>query len=200
MTASKDKMNRLSKVIINKLIKDNIINGGMEEEYTYAFETMIEKYSSYSFLLMLALYFDMVIPTIVFMVFFFSIRRRTGGLHLDTYWECLFGTGCIYVFLIKILYPLMIENIELLYILLVLSFFCIIFIGAVSHPNMNWSKEELKETKRSSRALISLQLMSISSLAILRANEACIIFAAFGVILCGILLFIAKIIKQEVKL
>lgn len=185
--------------LVEQMINNNIIESKMEQEYFYALEVFFEKLIIYISILIISVYLDLLIPTLIFLVFFCGLRSRTGGYHLNTYLKCFIGTVGIYVMFAKWLYPWLDKNINYIFLILFFSLVFIFVIGAVNHPNINWSKTELEETKKASRVMLFLQCISIISFTVLGVHKDCIIFATLGVMLCAILLIAAKICKQEVR-
>ena len=76
------------------------------------------------------------IPSILFLLFFLSLRKRTGGLHFRTYAKCYLATVVAYIIIVSIS-PILSENLYLLLVIFIFAICCIGFIGTVNHPNMN---------------------------------------------------------------
>ena len=189
---------QLSKYLSDMFLKSDLIEKEEIEYYVYALEIMIEKAATYLIILAIAVQFKKIIPTFIFMICFFSLRKYTGGYHMSTYFRCLLGTIMTYALFNKFGHLFFQNNIEILYIGLIISVICILGIGAVNHPNMEWEKEELAENKKIARTLVLIEVVCIFCGVILQMNTDCIIFSAFAVILCAVLLTISKITKQEV--
>ena len=177
--------------LVDQLIKNELIEGIQRDEYLYSLECFIEGILTTGSLLILGICFGKLIPTIVFLIFFFSLRRRTGGFHLDTFGGCYIGTLVLYVIISASAKCIMSEPV-LLAILTVCAFVSILVIGTVNHPNIDMSKEELNAAKVSS-------MMLVGFLWWVRANIEIIVYMCLAIILCSGLLIVAKIIKQEVR-
>lgn len=81
------------------------------------------------------------------------------------------------------------------------AIFAIILIcimGTINHPNMDMSKSELQESKKSARLVVIIEAMLIAVLAYLKTDILYIGYMSVAVILCAFLMCLAKIIKQEV--
>lgn len=190
-------IHKLSNTISVCMRKDHLISEELEEAYSYAIETMSERIITYTALLLLSVAFDKLIPTIVFMVCFLSLRGRTGGFHMPSFISCFIGTITIYIVFVKCLSPIILNYKNYFLIAFIISAIIIMFFGAINHPNMGWSKEEYEESKKAARMNVCLQVTCILALNLIRVNNDCIVYAAFAVILCAVLLCIAKIINQE---
>lgn len=189
-------IHKMSNSLSECLIKENLIEADLKENYSYAIETICEKWITYAAIFLSALYFQTVIPTLLFLLFFLSLRRYSGGLHMPSFGGCLIGTVMIYICFNNWGYPFLEDNARLMYTLVSLSVGFIMIVGTVNHPNMNLDCKEFKACKKSARIMVILEAMSILLFIILNFNMAIIVFAAFGVILCAVLLFIGKIIEE----
>ncbi|TGY87132.1 hypothetical protein E5329_26980 [Petralouisia muris] len=185
------------KYLVNQLVENELIEEIQRDEYLYSLECFIEGILTTGSILILAICFRKLIPTIMFLLFFFSLRRRTGGFHLDTFGSCYIGTLILYV-LIIISAEYIIREPVLLALLTVCACVSILIIGTVNHPNIDMSKEELKAAKMTSRLLVSLLMMLVGFLWWVGTNMEIIAYMCLGIILCASLLVIAKI-EQEVK-
>lgn len=88
------------------------------------------------------------------------------------------------------------------YIMYSLLFFAVIVIeviGTVNHPNIDFEKNELRETKKAARLLILIEVGIIAVLIALEINKLYVSYMSIAIILCSSLMCLAKIIKQEVK-
>ncbi len=72
-------------------------------------------------------------------------------------------------------------------------------IGTVNHPNIHMNILELTAIKKSARILVILEGSIIYAFSLIDANSGCVCYTSIAVILCAILLGLAKIIKQEVS-
>lgn len=72
----------------------------------------------------------------------------------------------------------------------------ILLIGAVNHPNMEWSKKEYENCKALARIAVIVELFIITSFLYLGMEKDYILFMSFGMILCAFLLALGKITKQ----
>jgi len=184
--------------LVRKLEDEKLINMEHREHYEYALITMAERYITIGTIVLLAVIYKQIIPTLCFTSFFFSLRKRTGGYHANKFWQCYLGTVLTYVMIIKMGMVLS-KNLIFLYGLLFISVVLIAVIGTVNHPNMDMEREELRESKKAARLLTLLDIVIILLLIALGIDEIYITYISMAIILCATLLCLAKIIKQEVR-
>lgn len=182
---------------IELMVQNKIIDKEVEDMYIYTFICFLEKFITIASVVLMSLINHTLLPTIFFIVFFFELRKRTGGYHLDKFYKCYLATiaTCLIVMctgeeLTK--YP------RLLFGLLVIAAVYIVIIGTVNHPNMRMNSEEFMESKKLARIIVLLEVSVIFCCILLGADMIYISNMAIAVILCAALLYISKIFKQEV--
>lgn len=186
------------KYLVDQLVKKELIEEMQRDEYLYSLTCFVEGILTIGSILILAICFEKIIPTIMFLLFFFSLRRRTGGFHLNSFGSCFIGTLILYVLIVICAKYAVLERLVLV-LFTVCSYVCILIIGTVNHPNMDMSKEELNASKTSSRLLVSMLIMLVGFLWWIEANMEIIVYMCLAIILCASLLIIAKIVKQEIR-
>lgn len=184
--------------IVNQMELQKIISKSNCEYYEYALIAMTENAVTVGTMLLLGLLFRQFLHTICFLVFFLSLRKRTGGFHADKFWQCYMGTVITYIGVIQIA-PILCRNPAVMYGMLFLAAFVICILGTVNHPNMDMDKSELQESKKAARLLVLMEMMIITVLIYLKADILYIGYMSAAVILCASLMCFAKIIKQEVR-
>lgn len=140
----------------------------------------------------------MLIPTLFFLVFFLSLRKRTGGYHLNSFGQCYVGTVAAYIIILGIT-PILVNYPKLLLGMLFPAICVIKLIGTVNHPNMHMNDEELAESNKAAGIMVVLEGFIIYFFALIRADMVYICYMSAAIILCAVLLCAAKILKQEVK-
>jgi len=189
---------RMAIKLVHKLEKEQLINREDIEDYEYAMITLMERIITMGTIILIAIAYKNILPTICFLFFFLSLRKRTGGYHSDRFWKCYVVTVLVYIVIIKMAI-LFLEHLTLLYGLLLFSIALIVIIGTVNHPNMDMDKEELTESKSAARLLVLLDGLIVLSSILLGIDKIYIIYMSIAIILCATLLSLAKTIKQEVK-
>ncbi len=183
--------------IVNQMEMQKLISKSNCKYYEYALTGMIEHAITVGTMLLLGLLFRQFFHTICFVVFFLSLRKRTGGFHANKFWQCYLGTVIAYIAIMQIV-PILCKKPIAMYGLLFLAMLLVCIIGTINHPNMDMSKSELRESRKAARLLIFMEIMVIAVLVYLKADILYIGYMSVAVILCAFLMCLAKIIKQEV--
>lgn len=185
--------------LVDRMEIENIIRKSERVHYEYALIIMIERFITIGTILVIGFVSKLLIPTICFLIAFLALRKRTGGYHADKFWRCYLATNITYVAVIYLADSLS-GNKTVLFVALALAVLVIEVIGTVNHPNMDMNKEELHAAKSAARLLVLLEIMVIAIWSVLDVNEQCVCYMSIAIILCALLMCIAKIIKQEVKM
>ena len=183
--------------IVNQMEMEKIISKSRCEYYEYALISMVEHAITVGTMLLLGLVFTQFLPTICFMFFFFSLRKRTGGFHANKFWQCYLGTVITYIVVMRIVPVICIKQTEM-YGILFFAVVLICIIGTINHPNIDMSKSELRESKKAARLIVLMEVMIIAVLVYLKVDILYIGYMSVAIILCAILMCLAKLIKQEV--
>ena len=130
-------------------------------------------------------------------IFFFELRKRTGGYHLDSFYKCYFATVAIYL-AVMLTAKSLAKYPQWLFGLVVIATIYIVIIGTVNHPNMQMNVAEFMESKKLARITVLLEVSIILGCVFLGGSIIYISYMAIAVILCAALLYISKIFKQEV--
>ncbi len=184
--------------LVSQMESKKMIDKADREHYEYALITMAEHIITVGTILLIGLVFNQFIQTICFLVFFLSLRKRTGGYHADKFWQCYLMTVIIYIAIIQAAVVLS-ENPVTMYVMLSFAVLVIEVIGTVNHPNMDMDKDELLESKKVARLCVLMETSVIAVLIALKINALYVSYMSLAVILCASLLCVAKVIKQEVK-
>lgn len=184
--------------LVNRMERENIIEKADREYYEYALLTMTEQMIAAASMLMVGMIFRQSVPTVIFLIFFLSLRKRTGGYHADKFWQCYLLTVITYIGVIQAAFVL-VEKPFMMYGILVWAVLVMEMIGTVNHPNMDMDQHELQETKKAARLLALIETGVIAVSAVLEINRLYVCFMSIAMILCSALMCLAKILKQEVK-
>lgn len=192
-------MHNIAVYLTDCLIQNEIAPDSSREEYVYGLEVMIGKIANYSTLLLIAILSKTLVPSMFFMIVFFSLRGRTGGFHAKTPLQCYMGTIVIYLLIIYVMVPLIVGKIWIYAGILVLSWIIIWLFAPVNHPDLDLDNQEIEECKKSVKWLLLLITLCMAAAVILDIRTVCIAYGVVGVGMDTILICIAKILKQEVK-
>lgn len=188
---------KIAIAIVSQMGEEKLISQDRKEHYVYALVTMTEKWITVGTIIGISLVVNQFIPTLFFLGFFLCLRKRTGGYHANTFWQCYLGTMITYI-MITLLCPIMIEYATITYGLVIVSVILIMIFGTINHPNMNMNLAELKESKKAARWFVTLESMIFLAAIPLRISKEYISYMSLAIILCAVLLCVAKILKQEV--
>lgn len=183
--------------LVNQMEIEKIISKSNCEYYEYALISMVEHAITVGTMLILGLIFRNFLPTICFIVFFFPLRRRTGGFHANKFWQCYLGTVITYV-VVMLIVPMLCINQTIMYGILFLAIVLICIMGTINHPNIDINKSELQESKKAARLIVLMEVMIIAALVYLKVDIPYTGYMSMAIILCAFLMCLAKIIKQEV--
>lgn len=188
---------KLAVNLVNQMLENQMIGNSQKENYIYSLIVLMERIITVGTILVISLFIKNLIPTVFFLIFFLSLRARTGGFHCNTFRQCYIGTTVTYV-LIVILTNFWVYQWKLLLWILLLAIATILVIGTVNHPNIRMNALELSESKKAARILVILQGSVIYFFVFLKSDMLYIYYMSIAIILCATLLCLSKILKQEV--
>lgn len=189
---------RMIRKVVHRMNHEHLIEDEKVEEYIYAYECITEKLITVGSILVLSLIRKDLFPTILFLLFFFALRKRTGGYHMKTFSRCYLGTISTYL-LISYTSNQSYRYMYEILIIVGISFIVILIFGTVNHPNMSLDNEELIQLKKSARMITGMEVLVILFLVYIKADRMLTCYLSYAVILCASLMCIAKLTKQEVK-
>lgn len=184
--------------LVNQMEAKKIIEENSREFYEYALVIIAERVISVSTMLIIAIIYKQFFPTAAFLIFFLSLRKRTGGYHADKFWQCYLLTVMSYIGVVQVASVLS-EKSYIMYALLFLAVLVVEVIGTVNHPNIDLDENELRETKKSARLIVLIETGVIVVFAVLKINQLYVSYMSIAIILCSSLMCLAKMIKQEVR-
>lgn len=126
-----------------------------------------------------------------------SLRKRTGGYHLNTFFQCYFATLSVFILVIGVC-DILVDYPRLVLGMLFVAMCIVENIGTVNHPNLHMDNTELEKSKKAARILVLLECSLIYCFALIGMNMVYVCYMSIAIILCATLLGIAKILKQEV--
>jgi accessory gene regulator B len=184
--------------LVDQMTETKLIHKDMAERYIYVAICWMEKSVTIGTIILISIVAHKFLPTMFFLIFFLGLRKRTGGYHLDKFYQCYLATIISYLTILVISASLA-EQSQWLLGMLLLSMLGIGIIGTVNHPNMHMDSSELAESKNEASLIVLLEGIIIFCCIMLGADMIFISYMAIAVILCAALMCIAKILKQEVK-
>lgn len=142
----------------------NIIKPEDVSVYEYGYEIMIAEAINWLITIIIALFTQKIIETIVYMLAFMRLRGALGGFHAKSHWGCIIISTVVYLLclLIAVLTPLKIYWI-LITAGLILHTVLVLTIAPVAHPNKPFinEAERLKFRKKSIRLSVIYSVITI---------------------------------------
>lgn len=184
--------------LVTQMEDRKIIEKSSRDYYEYALIILTEHFIAVGTMLMVGIIFKQFIPTVIFLIFFLSLRKRTGGYHADKFWQCYLATIITYIGIIQ-LAAVLSEKTFIMYSMLLMAVLVIEVIGTVNHPNIDMDKSEFQESQKSARLLVLMEAAVIILLVILGIDQIYVSYMSIAIILCSFLMCLAKLLKQEVK-
>ena len=184
--------------LVDQMTETKLIHKDMAERYIYVAICWMEKFITIGTIILISIAVEKFLPTLFFLLFFLGLRKRTGGYHLDKFYQCYLASVLSYLVILGISTSL-VGYPQLILGMLLFATSVIGIIGTVNHPNMHMDSAQLAESKKEARIILLLEGSIIYCCVLLGADLIFISYMAIAVILCAALLCIAKILKQEVK-
>ena len=184
--------------LVDQMTETKLIHKDMAERYIYVAICWMEKFITIGTIILISIAVEKFLPTLFFLLFFLGLRKRTGGYHLDKFYQCYLASVLSYLVILGISTSL-VGYPQLILGMLLFAMSVIGIIGTVNHPNMHMDSAQLAESKKEARIILLLEGSIIYCCVLLGADLIFISYMAIAVILCAALLCIAKILKQEVK-
>lgn len=189
---------RMARSLARRMIETGLIEENMAGSYIYVAVCLIERFITIGTIILISIIIGRFFPTILFLCFFLGLRKRTGGFHLNKFYQCYIATVASYL-LVAVVSEKMAGHQACILVMLFLSSAIICVIGTVNHPNMHMNSEELAVSKKMAKITVMLEGCVICFSILIGADTILISYMAIAVALCAALLCIAKIIKQEVR-
>lgn len=189
---------KLTAMVVSQMARENIIRHEMKEHYIYVLTILAEKFITIFTIVGISLIVERLVETVIFFLFFFALRKRTGGYHAKNFWQCYLKTIITYLVILWIC-PILSEKQTILYGFTILSVIVILYIGTVNHPNMDMTECELCKSRKMARWTITLESVVVLGFSVFDITAVYASYMSMAIILCAFLLGVAKLIKQEVS-
>ena len=180
------------------LIKNGTISQQSKDNYIYGIEVTMEKLISYSVLFILAVFLKILIPSILFFLFFIVLRGYTGGYHAKTFMGCFISSIFLYLGCSQLMVPFFISESKYVIPVTIVSCIIILILAPMNHPNLNLNHKELRSCKIGTRIVLMIEVIFVVFGIKSGINTVYIVFPFLGTFICAVLLIVAKLIRQEV--
>lgn len=193
-----DGMDKVASKIVDSMLTEQMITNEDRSIYIYSLQMIMEKVIGYVAIFILAIVFNLFLPTVMFILFFGTIRKYSGGFHLSNFSNCFIMSVGVYIIMCKLVYPMLpMYSISSL-IFAIVAGVLVVFIGAINNPNIHWNTTEFEETTALTRYVALIETGVIICMFILGCNSIYLWFMSLGVVLAALLLVIEKV-KKLVK-
>ena len=189
--------NIVDKIVV-QMISENIIDDVSSEKYRYTIVSMFESLITIGTILIIGQLARKFGYMLVFCIFFFSLRRRCGGFHLNSFLKCYFASVLTSLVIMQIT-KVFADYIGLELFMMTVAFLVIEIIGTVNHPNIHMNQQELANSKGIARILAAIECVIIYVTAYLKLNSELIAYMTVALVLCALLMVIAKVCGQDMK-
>ena len=142
--------------LVDQMTETKLIHKDMAERYIYVAICWMEKFITIGTIILISIAVEKFLPTLFFLIFFLGLRKRTGGYHLDKFYQCYLVSVLSYLVILGISTSL-VGYPQLILGMLLFAMSVIGIIGTVNHPNMHMDSAELAESKKEARIILLLQ-------------------------------------------
>lgn len=190
-------MEKYIKKVVEKMIKYHLIHPELTDEYVYALTCIFESIIVIGTILFISVLIGRFFPTVCFLFFFYSLRRRCDGYHAKTFFGCYIMSILSYLCVV-IWSHYVYLNTQLQCIVLLVTSVIIYAIGASIHPNMQMNPNEIAATKKAARLVLMLEDSIILFSFWMWNCSLEITYMVSAVAICCICLLIAILFRKEV--
>jgi accessory gene regulator B len=174
------------------MIANDVIGDDERAIYSYHIQVMLESVVGHAILLLIAAMSGHFVEILLFLLSFGILRGSTSGYHCKT------SVGCFVLSSLACAFVVLLKDLALRYILycqggLIISMIIIFLVGAINHPNMGWSDEELKAARRSSRIKDLILFLLLFILDYLGIEKTYLYCFGMGIVQCSISLVIVNL-------
>lgn len=150
-----------AKEFTSMLLKRKLIPSYQKKSYQYGYELLFSIIINICILLILGIFFNRLISTIIFIFVFTSLKRYTGGLHMPDYKSCIITFTILYftILSIDVIFSLTAYHIDNSIFFPVLTAICCIFtfvLAPVPDKNKHLTTAERKKIKIKSKIIVSI--------------------------------------------
>ncbi len=187
----------VSRRLVNRMRELDLIESDDEDYYVYRITMSIASLLILGCTITLSVIIHTTITAILFLIGYASLRKSAGGMHLDTYSQCFSASVTVFSAVILIISKMSL-NIWL-FALTIISGLIIAYIGTVNHPNLGLVENEIIILKKRTRFMLAIEFIILLVLALLRVLETVAVCIEFSIIMCALLMLLAKLLRQEVN-
>lgn len=163
---------KLSKKIAKVLIQEDIVKFDDYEVCIYGLQVLLITLVEFIGLIVLGILFKHITETIIFIIFFSSLRVSAGGFHSDKWYKCFAIISFFTLVSIYVVHSFTsLINMEIILLILVLSLLLLIKYSPVDTKSNPLTYREKKEQRKNSLKTFTIQAAIIISLYLLNMNS-----------------------------
>ena len=148
-----DMIEKMAMGLVDQMAEEKMIDKEAEEYYVYTLVSLMEKFITIGTILLISVLIEKLVPTAFFLLFFLSLRKRTGGYHMNTFFQCYLGTVVTYMLVLG-LCMVLVDYPQLVFGLLLVAICIVEVIGTVNHPNIHMDAVELVRIKEGGKNFV----------------------------------------------
>ena len=192
---------KISQIITRKFVKLGIVSEDDYEIYKYGLELLIALLSTTTAIVLISIFINKFVETILYLVGFFSVRVICGGYHAKHHYTCFVAT--ISSYLLFLLLNICFSSTPFLSlvagVMTIVSSISIIVFAPVEHPD-NPMTDFRKSRNRSLSLLLTFVICIIYFMSLFLENISPYIFNyATGIFLAALAIITAKIETVIIK-
>lgn len=138
------------------------------------------------------------IETLLFASAFLLLRKRTGGLHMNSPYLCIFFSSLL-IYYIPYGIPLLIQRERIIPLILIISFYIIQKFAPLNHPGIHMTEKECVANNRAAIKCFFV-VLSIFTLFLAVKKKIWSYYIVLGIICDVVFIILGKVLKQEVKI
>ena len=193
-------MRRLAGYITDYMIQHNIESEDERELCIYSYECLLSKVFGNGIFIVMGILLNRFVPTLLFMLGFLGLRERTGGFHMKSRKSCVLVSVIAYLMMIYLGERSFINTGLSKGLIILLSVFIILLYAPVNHPNLNLSKEEIRQSRLLSIVRLGILLICIVIIDRVTFLKMDTVYLVLGIGLDALGIILAKMKKQEVRM
>ncbi len=186
----------LAKMLASIAVRNNIINGDDCELYGYSYQILIERFVSWSCILLISLLFRTILYTLIFIVLFGALRMFTGGWHAANFRICfLISVGIFLCFSCAEACLVELISANLMMITILACGFFIAFLGPIADSNKPMEFKRMMSFRKVSLLILLIELLVASNFFISQ-NKHALLFSLYSFLMLSIPLCIGHCKKN----
>lgn len=84
-----DMIEKMAMGLVDQMAEEKMIDKEAEEYYVYTLVSLMEKFITIGTILLISVLIEKLVPTAFFLLFFLSLRKRTGGYYMNTFFNVI---------------------------------------------------------------------------------------------------------------